>query len=105
LTDVASAADRLVKLPIFRSACAKLSVLYTNTKCSHPSLKMLCEVLENSVTVISTMAIDRISPVIVKLEPHISVVNGVACKSLDWLESTYPVLLAPSEEVKYETNA
>lgn len=96
---VQSAADRLAKLPMLRAAYVKLSVLYTSTKCSHPSLKRLCEVLENSVTVLSTMVTARLSPAIVKLEPHISVANDVACKSLDWLESAFPVLLTPTEEV------
>ncbi|KAM7419300.1 hypothetical protein PAMA_016421 [Pampus argenteus] len=96
---VPSAAARLAKLPMLRSACAKLSVLYTDTKCNHPSLRTVCEVLENSVTAFGTAASDRMSPVLVKLEPQISIANDVACKSLDWLETTFPVIHAPAEQI------
>lgn len=58
-----SVAARLAKLPVVRSACVRLSVLYTDTKCSHPSLMSVCEGLETRVTALA-------SPVIVKLEPQ-----------------------------------
>ncbi|XP_036955495.1 perilipin-2-like isoform X3 [Acanthopagrus latus] len=87
-----SVAARLAKLPVVRSACIRLSVLYTDTKCSHPSLMSVCEGLETRVTALA-------SPVIVKLEPHISIANDVACKSLDWLETRFPVLHTPTEEI------
>ncbi len=70
LQKVQSAAARLAKLPVVRSACTKLSVLYIDTKCSHPNLKSACEVLESSVTAIGAAACDRVSHVIVKLEPQ-----------------------------------
>ncbi|XP_031735394.1 perilipin-2-like isoform X1 [Anarrhichthys ocellatus] len=89
---VQSAAARLAKLPVVRSACTTLSVLYINTKCSHPSLRSVCEVLESSVTAV-------VSPVVVKLEPQISIVNDVACRSLDWLESAFPVIHTPTEQI------
>ncbi|KAE8300206.1 hypothetical protein D5F01_LYC00342 [Larimichthys crocea] len=89
---VQTAAARLAMLPVVRSACTKLSVLYIDTKCSHPNLKSVCEGLESSVTAI-------VSPVIVKLEPQISIANDVACKSLDWLETTFPGIHAPTEEI------
>ncbi|KAI3353169.1 hypothetical protein L3Q82_019716 [Scortum barcoo] len=63
---VPSAAARLAKLPVVRSACIKLSVLYIDTKRCHPNLKSVCEVLESSVTAIG----DRASPVMVKLQPQ-----------------------------------
>ncbi|TMS23560.1 Perilipin-2 [Larimichthys crocea] len=88
---VQTAAARLAMLPVVRSACTKLSVLYIDTKCNHPNLKSVCEGLESSVTAI-------VSPVIVKLEPQISIANDVACKSLDWLETTFPGIHAPTEE-------
>lgn len=67
-----SAAARLAKLPLVGSACAKLSVLYIGTKCSHPALKSVCEGLESGVTAI-------LSPVIVKLEPQ-SKYSGLTIK-------------------------
>ncbi|XP_050926556.1 perilipin-2 isoform X1 [Lates calcarifer] len=96
---VQSAAARLASLPVVRSACNKLSVLYINTKCSHPNLKTVCDVLENRVTALGTAACVRVSPVIVKLQPQIYTANDLACKSLDWLETTFPVLHTPTEQI------
>ncbi|XP_026215378.1 perilipin-2-like isoform X2 [Anabas testudineus] len=94
-----SAVARLAQLPVVHSACSKLLVLYADTKCNHPSLKSVCEVLENKVTALGSAACHRVSPVMVKLEPQISIANDVACRSLDWLETTFPVLHAPPEQV------
>ncbi|KAK2817083.1 hypothetical protein Q5P01_025274 [Channa striata] len=94
-----SAAARLAKLPVVHSACAKLLVLYADTTCSHPSLKAACEVLENRVTALSAAACIRVSPVMAKLEPQLSIANDVACKGLDWLETRFPALHSPIEEV------
>ncbi|XP_051801815.1 perilipin-2-like [Acanthochromis polyacanthus] len=94
-----SAATRLASLPVVRSACAKLSVLYAVTKCSHPILKSACDMLESSVTALGAAARNRVSPVIAKLEPQISIANDVACKSLDWLETSFPILLSPTEQI------
>ncbi|XP_058497438.1 perilipin-2-like isoform X2 [Solea solea] len=94
-----NAAARLSQLPVVRSACSKLSHIYTDTKHSHPTLRTMCETLESSVTALSTVASDRVSPVIVKLQPQISAANDVVCKSLDWLEITFPVLHTPAEEI------
>uniref|UniRef100_A0A665TMJ1 Uncharacterized protein n=1 Tax=Echeneis naucrates TaxID=173247 RepID=A0A665TMJ1_ECHNA len=93
-----SAADRLVRLPLVRSAFRRLSVWYTDAKHIHPGLRTMCEVVENSVAA----ACDRASPVVVKLGPQISTANNVACQSLDWLESKFPVLHTPTEQVKFD---
>uniref|UniRef100_A0A1A8N4P5 Perilipin 1 n=1 Tax=Nothobranchius rachovii TaxID=451742 RepID=A0A1A8N4P5_9TELE len=94
-----SAIDRIAKLPVVRSACSTLSDLYKGTKCNHSNLKSLCEALESRMTAFSTAAYTRISPALGKLEPQISIANSVACKGLDWLETSFPVLLSPTEEV------
>uniref|UniRef100_A0A3Q2X2Q9 Uncharacterized protein n=2 Tax=Haplochromini TaxID=319058 RepID=A0A3Q2X2Q9_HAPBU len=96
-----SAAARLANLPVVRSACARLSVLYTGTKSRHPGLKSACEVLESSVTAVGRAACYRASPVIVKLEPQISYANDVACKSLDWLEASFSVIVSSTEQVTF----
>uniref|UniRef100_A0A8C6KDG2 Perilipin 1 n=2 Tax=Nothobranchius furzeri TaxID=105023 RepID=A0A8C6KDG2_NOTFU len=87
-----SAIDRITKLPVVRSACSTLSDLYKGTKCNHSNLKFLCEALESRMTALSTAAYTRISPALGKLEPQISIANSVACKGLDWLETSFPVL-------------
>ncbi|KAL6110717.1 plin2 [Pungitius sinensis] len=89
---VQSAAARLAKLPVVRSACTKLSVLYIDTKSSHPSLRSVCDAVESRVTAV-------VAPVMVKLEPQISIANGVACKSLDWLETAFPIINTPPEQI------
>ncbi|XP_047434893.1 perilipin-2-like isoform X4 [Mugil cephalus] len=94
-----SAAARLGRLPLVRSACAKLSVLYTSAKGSHPSLRSACDVLESSVTVVGRSACCRVLPAIAQLEPQISIANDVACKSLDWLEASFPLLLSPTDQI------
>ncbi|KAJ0033104.1 hypothetical protein NQD34_000211, partial [Periophthalmus magnuspinnatus] len=94
-----SAAARMARLPIMRSAWSKLSVLYTDTKCSRPNLRILCDTLEYHAVHLCTVATDTISPVLVILEPQISMANEMACKSLDWLESTFPLIQAPTEEI------
>ncbi|MEQ2227802.1 hypothetical protein ILYODFUR_002118 [Ilyodon furcidens] len=94
-----NAVARLAKLPVVRSACATLWVLYRDAKSSNPRLRSLCEALESGVTALSTAACTRASPVIAKLEPQISIANDFACKGLDWLETSFPVLLSPPDEV------
>lgn len=58
-----NATARLAALPLVASARTKLSVVYSGTKCSHPSLRCVCEGLERCVTVV-------LSPVVDKLQPH-----------------------------------
>ncbi|TNM86173.1 hypothetical protein fugu_008444 [Takifugu bimaculatus] len=87
-----NAADRLAALPLVASARTKLSVVYSGTKCSHPRLRCVCEGLERCVTVV-------LSPVVDKLQPHVSIANEVACKGLDWLEAVFPMLLTTTEQV------
>lgn len=94
-----SAASRLAQLPVVQSVCATVSVLYTETKCYNPNLKSVCEALETRVSALSIVAFTTISPVIIKFEPQISIANDVACKTLDWLATSFPVLLSPTDEV------
>ncbi|XP_021164835.2 perilipin-2 isoform X2 [Fundulus heteroclitus] len=96
---VPNAAARVARLPVVRSACASLSVLYRDAKGSSPGLRSLCEALEGGVIAVSSAACSRASPVIVQLEPQISAANDIACKGLDWLETSFPVLLKAPDEV------
>nr|XP_046191273.1 perilipin-2-like [Oncorhynchus gorbuscha] len=94
-----NAVFRLANLPMVSSACALVSVLYCDTKHNHPYIRLLCEVVEISVTTLSSVACNSATPIIIKLEPQISVVNDLACKGLDKLESTLPVLQQPSQQI------
>ncbi|XP_072319397.1 perilipin-2-like [Eucyclogobius newberryi] len=94
-----SAAARVARLPVVRSAWSRLTVLYAHTKCSRPNLKIICDALEDRAVNLCTRATHTISPVMGILEPHISIANDIACRSLDWLESTFPMLQAQTEEI------
>uniref|UniRef100_A0A3B3D7H4 Uncharacterized protein n=1 Tax=Oryzias melastigma TaxID=30732 RepID=A0A3B3D7H4_ORYME len=97
------AAARMAKLPAVRSACAALSILYKDAKGSSPGLRVLCEALESRVGALSTAACSRAAPLMVKLEPQISIANDVACRSLDWLEASFPVIQSPTDQVTIKT--
>uniref|UniRef100_A0A8C6T2F7 Uncharacterized protein n=1 Tax=Neogobius melanostomus TaxID=47308 RepID=A0A8C6T2F7_9GOBI len=86
----------MAKLPIVRSAWSRLSHVYTDTKSSHPNFKVICDALEDRAVIWRTMASNTVSPVMMKLEPQISIANYIACKSLDWLESTFSLHLMQS---------
>ncbi|XP_077426830.1 perilipin-2-like isoform X2 [Vanacampus margaritifer] len=94
-----TAASRVAQLPLVRSAYGNLSVLYGETKSINASLKSVCEGLESGVTLFGSVAVQRVSPVITKLKPQVSFANDVACKSLDWLEATFPVLHTPTDQL------
>ncbi|XP_077379606.1 perilipin-2-like isoform X2 [Festucalex cinctus] len=94
-----TATARVAQLPLVRSAYDNLTVLYGETKSSHANLKSVCEGLESGVTLFGSVALQRVSPVIVKLKPQVSFANDVACKSLDWLEATFPVLHTPTDQI------
>lgn len=70
LQKVPSAAARLARLPVVRTACGKLWLLYADAKRSHPNLRTVCEALEESVAALGTVASVGVSPVLVQLEPH-----------------------------------
>ncbi|KAK6325068.1 hypothetical protein J4Q44_G00044100 [Coregonus suidteri] len=90
---------RLANLPMVSSACALVSVLYCDTKSNHPYIRSLCKVVEISVMTLTSVACNSATPIIIKLEPQISIVNDLACKGLDKLESTLPVLQQPSQQI------
>ncbi|XP_077460317.1 perilipin-2-like [Stigmatopora argus] len=90
---------RLAQLPLVRSAFANLSEMYGDTKSSIPAFRSVSEGLEGGVTLITSVACQGMSPVITKLKPQVSIVNDVACKSLDWLEEKFPVLQTSTDQL------
>ncbi|XP_071263009.1 perilipin-2-like isoform X2 [Salvelinus alpinus] len=90
---------RLANLPMVSSACTLVSVWYCDTKRNHPYIRSLCTVVEISVMTLTSVAFNSATPIIIKLEPQISIVNDLACKGLDKLESTLPVLQQPSQQI------
>ncbi|XP_059389318.1 perilipin-2-like isoform X1 [Carassius carassius] len=91
--------ERIVHLPLFISSYDLVSNVYCNTKNTHPYLKSVCEVAESGVKSITSAAFHSAFQIIGKLEPQISMANDMACKGLDKIEKTLPILHKPSDQI------
>ncbi|XP_070849238.1 perilipin-2 [Chaetodon trifascialis] len=91
--------DRVTSLPLVSSTYDLVSSMYTSTKDNHPYIKTVCEVAEQGVRNISSVVFTTASPIIDKLEPQIAIANDLACKGLDRIEKTLPILHQPSEQI------
>ncbi|XP_037613896.1 perilipin-2 [Sebastes umbrosus] len=91
--------ERVTSLPLVSSTYDLVSSVYTNTKDTHPYIKTVCEVAEQGVRTITSVALTTASPIIGKLEPQIAMANNLACKGLDKIEKTLPILHQPSEQI------
>ncbi|XP_033962131.1 perilipin-2-like [Pseudochaenichthys georgianus] len=94
-----SVVDRVTSLPLVISTYGLVSSVYSNTKDTHPYLKCVCEAAEQGVRTITSVAFTTASPIIDKLEPQIAIANDLACKGLDKIEKTLPILHQPSEQI------
>ncbi|CAL1590139.1 unnamed protein product [Knipowitschia caucasica] len=94
-----SVVERVVSLPLVSSTYGLVSSVYSTTKDNHPYLKTVCEVAEQGVRSITSVALNTASPILDKLEPQIAIANGLACKGLDRIEKTLPILHQPSEQI------
>ncbi|KAI7814991.1 putative perilipin-2, partial [Triplophysa rosa] len=90
---------RVANLPLIISTYDIVSNVYCHTKDNHPYLKSVCEAAENSVKTFTSAAFNTALPYIGKLEPQISLANTLACKGLDKIEKTLPILHKPSDEI------
>lgn len=90
---------RVAKLPLVSSTYDMVSNMYCNTKDNHPYIKSVCEAAEMSVKTLTSAALTSALPIIGKLEPQISLANDLACKGLDKIEKTLPILHQPSEQL------
>ncbi|KAK7909710.1 hypothetical protein WMY93_014394 [Mugilogobius chulae] len=91
--------ERVVSLPLVSSTYGLMSSVYSNTKDNHPYLRTVCEVAEQGVRTITSVALTTASPILDKLEPQIAIANDLACKGLDKIEKTLPILHQPSEQI------
>ncbi|KAK5893636.1 hypothetical protein CgunFtcFv8_006492 [Champsocephalus gunnari] len=94
-----SVVDRVTSLPLVISTYGLVSGVYSNTKDTHPYLKCVCEAAEQGVRTITSVAFTTASPIIDRLEPQIAIANDLACKGLDKIEKTLPILHQPSEQI------
>ncbi|XP_062849229.1 perilipin-2 [Trichomycterus rosablanca] len=90
---------RVVQLPLVSSTYDMVLNMYGNTKENHPYIKSVCEAAEVGVKTITTAAFTSALPIIGKLEPQISRVNDLACKGLDKIENSLPILHQPPEQI------
>ncbi|XP_040887796.1 perilipin-2 [Toxotes jaculatrix] len=91
--------ERVTSLPLVSSTYGLVSSVYTNTKDTHPYIRTVCEAAEQGVRTITSVALTTASPIMDKLEPQIAIANDLACKGLDKIEKTLPILHQPSEQI------
>ncbi|XP_005927762.2 perilipin-2 [Haplochromis burtoni] len=94
-----SVVERVASLPLVSSTYGLVSSVYSSTKDNHPYIKTVCEAAEQGVRTITSVALTTASPIIDKLEPQIAMANDLACKGLDKIEKTLPILHQPSEQI------
>ncbi|KAL6490561.1 hypothetical protein MHYP_G00009060 [Metynnis hypsauchen] len=90
---------RVANLPLVSSTYDMVSNVYCNTKDNHPYIKSVFEAAEMGVKSLTSAALTSALPIIGKLEPQISLANDLACKGLDKIEKTLPLLHQPSEQL------
>ncbi|KAM4052154.1 perilipin-3-like isoform 1-T2 [Anomaloglossus baeobatrachus] len=95
--------ERVTQLPLVSSACSVVSSVYNTTKDSHPYISKVCDVAEKGAKTLTDVAVTGSKPLISRLEPQIATANELACKGLDKLESTLPILQQPTEKVVSDT--
>ncbi|XP_072263395.1 perilipin-3 isoform X2 [Pyxicephalus adspersus] len=91
--------ERVANIPLISSACNMVSGVYSSTKDSHPYIRSVCDVAEMGAKTITGAAVTGSKPILSRLEPQIATANELACKGLDKLESTLPILQQPTDKV------
>ncbi|XP_037333928.2 perilipin-2 [Pungitius pungitius] len=91
--------ERVTSLPLVSSTYGLVSSAYSSTKGTHPYIRTVCEAAEQGVRTITSVALVTASPIIGKLELQIAIANNLACKGLDRIEKTLPILNQPSEQI------
>ncbi|XP_029931446.1 perilipin-2 isoform X2 [Myripristis murdjan] len=91
--------ERVTNLPLVSSTYGLVSSVYSNTKDTHPYIRSVCEAAEHGVRTFTSVALTTATPIIDKLEPQIAIANDLACKGLDKIQKTLPILHQPSEQI------
>uniref|UniRef100_A0A3P8U2W2 Perilipin n=1 Tax=Amphiprion percula TaxID=161767 RepID=A0A3P8U2W2_AMPPE len=94
-----SVLERVTSLPLVISTYGLVSSVYSNTKDNHPYIRTVCEAAEQGVRTLTSVALTTASPIIDKLEPQLAIANDLACKGLDKIEKTLPILHQPSDQI------
>uniref|UniRef100_A0ABM5EXE1 Peroxisomal membrane protein 11A isoform X2 n=1 Tax=Pogona vitticeps TaxID=103695 RepID=A0ABM5EXE1_9SAUR len=91
--------QRLLDLPVVRSAWINLQRFCVITKEVHPLMAAVWGAYEWGLRRASSLATWSVRPVVQKLEPQFAVANHLACQGLDHLEERIPALHQPIEKV------
>lgn len=97
--DQQSVVQRVAALPLVKTACAAVSDAYSAAKDKHALLGSACRLAEHCVCGLTTRALGHAQPLLSHLQPQLATVNDLACRGLDKLEQTLPILQQPSEMV------
>ncbi|KAM5165649.1 perilipin-3-like isoform 3-T3 [Mantella aurantiaca] len=90
---------RVANIPLVSSAYSLVSAAYISTKDNHPYIRRVFAVAEMGANALTGVAVSGSKPFLSRLEPQIATANELACKGLDKLESTLPILQRPADEV------
>ncbi|KAK0149406.1 Perilipin-2 [Merluccius polli] len=94
-----SAVERVTSLPLVSSTYGLVCSVYCTTRDHHPYLRSVCQAAEQGVRAITSVAMTTALPVIGKLQPQLAIANDLACKGLDQIEKTLPILHQPSDQI------
>ncbi|XP_053559132.1 perilipin-3 isoform X2 [Bombina bombina] len=103
VSDQKNVVSRVYNIPLVSSAYSVVSSVYSSTKESHPYVKSVCDVAEKGAKTLTGVAVSGAQPILTRLEPQIATANELACKGLDKLESTLPILQQPTNKVVSDT--
>ncbi|XP_015283706.1 PREDICTED: perilipin-3-like [Gekko japonicus] len=95
--------NKVAALPLVSAACEMVSATYSSAKESHPAIQAVCDMAETGVKTVATSAVSSAQPLLDKFEPQIAAANSYACKGLDKLQETLPVLQQTVEKVVLDT--
>ncbi|XP_056431269.1 perilipin-2-like isoform X2 [Gadus chalcogrammus] len=94
-----SAMGRVSSLPLVSSTYGLVLGAYCSTRDHHPVLASVCRAAERGVWALTSVAMTTAQPLIGRLEPQLAIANQLACKGLDQIEKTLPILQQPSDQI------
>ncbi|CAL8385382.1 unnamed protein product [Arctogadus glacialis] len=94
-----SAMGRVSSLPLVSSTYGLVLGAYCSTRDHHPVLASVCHAAERGVRALTSVAMTTAQPLIGRLEPQLAIANQLACKGLDQIEKTLPILQQPSDQI------
>ncbi|KAJ3585442.1 hypothetical protein NHX12_014161 [Muraenolepis orangiensis] len=94
-----SAVERVTSLPLVSSTYGLVCSVYRTTRDHNPYLRTVCQAAEQGVRAITSVAMTTALPIIGRLEPQLARANSLACKGLDRIQGTLPILQQPSDRI------